>query len=225
MTRGRLVPDPPHDLRRRLNITTWSPLDSMVRCHNSKYGGNKFNPGSGEGGRFNWFNDENGCRVPVLYAADCYAGAIAETVLRNVPLTGRRTLLRKYYLGRCVTKLKLDSSVVLRLAEFHDPGLLRLGLRPRQLTEAISCHYGRTVKWAEAVHQQVREAQGLVWMSGRFNTARALVLFGDRVDSANLHVVPGSVEAVDSGPGLQRLIKLTMEADITIVKPGRRPAR
>jgi hypothetical protein len=81
------------------------------------------------------------------------------------------------------------------------------------------------VKWAEAVHRQVPDAQGLVWMSGRFNTSRALVLFGDRVNPAILRVVPGTVQALDSGLGLHRLVDLTKEAHITIAKPGRRPNR
>ncbi|PRY40498.1 RES domain-containing protein [Umezawaea tangerina] len=197
----------------------------MHRCHGSAYEGHAFNPGNGGGGRFHWFADRSGNTVPVLYAADCYQGAVAETIFRNVPLSGRRTVYQRNYRGRTTSVLQLDSSANLELVEFHDPGLLRLGVRPRRLTETNSAHYGRTVRWAEAVHQQIDVAQGIVWISGRFNTARAVMLFGDRVDPTILTVVPRSAEQVDSVPGLARLVKLANEAGITVAKqqPRRKP--
>lgn len=181
-----------------------------------------FNPRFGHGGRFHWFDDGNGGRVPVLYAADCYEGAISETILRDVPLEGRRTLYRKDYRGRMVTELHVDPTVALALVEFHDPGLLRLGVRPRNLTETNSYHYPRTAKWARAVHHQLPRAQGLVWVSGRFNPAFAMVLFGDRVDPAVLQTAPDQTQPVDSGIGLDRLVDFAKRAGITVARPNPR---
>jgi RES domain-containing protein len=177
-----------------------------------------FNPHAGNGGRFHWFYDRTGTKVPILYAASNYAGAIAETVFHDIPLTGRRTLLRRRYRGRTITKLRLDPSAILDLVQFHDPGLLRLRVRPRQLTETTSYHYERTARWAQAVYDQLEHAQGIVWRSGRFNTARAVVLFGNRVPPTALQVVPDSVEPIDSGAGLRRLLALARSVNITVAR-------
>lgn len=215
---NHLVPDPPEDLIKRANISSWPSRKRLFRCHDSSLSGDIFNPRFGRGGRFHWFEDVDGNQVPILYAASTYEGAIAETILRNVPLQGRRTLYRKDYQGRVICQLSLDSTATLALVQLHDPGLLRLGIRPKNLTETNSYHYARTANWARAVHHQLRHAQGLVWMSGRFNTAYAIVLFGDRVDQGTLRIVPQSPEAVDSGAGLERLVDLARSADITVAR-------
>ena len=199
-------------------MTPWPPGHPLVRCHDAAYRGDVFNPHAGNGGRFHWFYDRTGTKVPILYAASSYEGAIAETVFHDIPLTGKRTLLRRRYRGRTKTELRLDPSVTLDLAQFHDPGLLRLRVRPRQLTETTSYHYPRTARWAQAVYDQLAHAQGIVWMSGRFNTSRAVILFGNRVPPTALEVIPGSVEPMDSGPGLHRLLTLARSVDITVAR-------
>jgi hypothetical protein len=220
---SQLVPNPPTDLSKRANFTSWPPTTPLFRCHDYALEGQVFNPRFGNGGRFHWFDNDGGERVPVLYAADCYEGAIAETILRDVPLEGRRTLYRKDYRGRAITELHLDPAATLSLVQLHDPGLLRLGVRPRNLTETNSYHYQRTKKWAHAVYCQLPRAQGLVWVSGRFNTAHAVVLFGDRVDDGLLHTIPDGTQLVDSGEGLARLVKLGKDVGITVARPIPRP--
>ena len=38
-----------------------------------------------------------------------------------------------------------------------------------------------TSRWAEALHRQCKDADGLVWMSRQRDRDRAMLLFGDRV--------------------------------------------
>lgn len=42
--------------------------------------------------------------------------------------------------------------------------------------------------WAQAIHNHRADVDGLVWMSARWNTDKAVVLFGDRVPTTSLHV-------------------------------------
>lgn len=41
---------------------------------------------------------------------------------------------------------------------------------------------------AAAIHTTRPDVDGLVWMSARWNTSQAVLLFGDRVDSSDLRV-------------------------------------
>ena len=43
--------------------------------------------------------------------------------------------------------------------------------------------YMKTARWAEALHRQFKDVDGLMWMSRQRDRDRALVLFGDRVRS------------------------------------------
>jgi hypothetical protein len=70
---------------------------------------------------------------------------------------------------------------VLRLAQFCGPGLRRIGARASSLTDTDAATYPQTVRWAEAAWEQTR-CDGIVWMSRHWNSDRAVVLFGDRVN-------------------------------------------
>ena len=61
------------------------------------------------------------------------------------------------------------------------------------ITEAALIHspasaYEATALWSAALHQAASEADGLVWRSRQDSDALALMLFGDRVKTADLTV-------------------------------------
>ncbi|ALE91631.1 hypothetical protein AOC05_03580 [Arthrobacter alpinus] len=74
----------------------------------------------------------------------------------------------------------------LRLAKFKGTGLRTLKVEAKDTTATTAARYGETVHWAAAAH--AAGLDGGVWMSHRCNTDRAYVLFGDRVDMADLVV-------------------------------------
>lgn len=214
------VPEPWADLTTRTNRTELADGTLLVRCHRAPYAPTQFNAGHGAGGRFHFFSDVDGRKVPVLYAADSAEGAVAETMLRDVPLRGFRFVAGHVVAHWSTTDVAVDCrEAPLKLAQLHDPGLLRLGLRPANLTDTGPSHYPRTRLWAAAVHAQLEWAQGLVWVSARYNTSRAYVLFGDRVDPERL-VQTGAPRPLDRGEGFEWLRATAADAGIMISRPA-----
>lgn len=217
-----LVPDPPLNLARLATETSWSTSDPLYRCHGAGRGADDFNPGVGAGARFNWFTNTHGDIVPVLYAGASKDCALLESIFHDVPLRGaRRFLPGRRLIDKCVSELRLVPTAKLRLVELHDPGLLRLQLRPHELTATNSKHYPRTRVWAQELHRQLPWAHGLVWMSARFNVERALVLFGDRVDSAWL-ATGGLPIRLDDAAGIHYVRSLGRRAGIDVSWPPMR---
>jgi hypothetical protein len=65
-------------------------------------------------------------------------------------------------------------------------------------------NYPQTRIWARAAHTAGYD--GIGWMSRRDNSARAYMLFGDRVQESDLEVVPGSGLVFASGDGFNWLV-------------------
>jgi hypothetical protein len=53
-----------------------------------------------------------------------------------------------------------------------------------ELIASAPIDYPDTARWAEALHHQFADVDGLVWMSRQRDRDQALVLFGDRVGKA-----------------------------------------
>ena len=102
----------------------------------------------------------------------------------------------------------------LALIELFGHGLRRLEVTAEELTSTDSRDYPRTVAWAERLYESVPRADGLVWMSRQFNSAQALVLFGDRVDQRDL--IAGEPLSLSRGEGLALVKAAANAADIVI---------
>ncbi|AIY00226.1 hypothetical protein ART_0627 [Arthrobacter sp. PAMC 25486] len=141
---------------------------------------NQFNPGMGSRTRFAYFGNPP---VPVLYAAATDEAAICETLLHDVPMAGGMITAEA-----CRDKVmaRILPTRELRLAKFMGTGLRTLKIEAKDITATTAARYGETVHWAAAAH--AAGLDGAVWMSHRCNTDRAYVLFGDRVDMADLVV-------------------------------------
>ncbi len=75
----------------------------------------------------------------------------------------------------------------LHLVDLSSVPLRRLGVTSKQLidTEKDQCPASR--KWAEATLRQYPDVQWLSWVSGQDDSARAVVLFGDRISEGAFH--------------------------------------
>ncbi|MHB1502140.1 MAG: RES domain-containing protein [Candidatus Dormibacteria bacterium] len=133
--------------------------------------------------RFAFFGDPV---VPVLYGAEGEEAAVAETLVHDQPAVGGR-LVPVRYRGRVVSGVVPRRER--RLAQLHGGGRHRLGARSANPTDTSAAHYIRTVRWADAIREDT-DLDGIVWMSRQWNNQRAVVLFGDRVGSRELSVVP-----------------------------------
>jgi hypothetical protein len=76
--------------------------------------------------------------------------------------------------------------------------------------------YDVTAAWAKAIRWGTPRAQGLVWMSRQDDTARALMLWRDRVGSRILQPL-GTPEPIDTGPGLRRVEAFAARVRIVLV--------
>ncbi len=185
------VPPPP-DFSRLVPLEeTWPAWQPFVRVFAHKYPPQEFNPGRGAPdprGRFHFFAGPGGRVVPALYGSDQEDGAIAETVFHDVPVEGPgRVVFESRLNGLSLTALRPTRD--LRLVQLHGFGLQRLEIRPKNLTDTESSEYPRTNAWAQALHAALPHVDGLLWMSRQFNSAKALVLFGDRVAAGVLEMV------------------------------------
>ena len=114
--------------------------------------------------------------------------AIHETVLHDVPLgASRKTVPREAVEKRNHSTLLVRRD--LRLASLRAPDLMKWDVRREHLIGSLPTQYGGTAQWAEAIHTQFDCIDGLVWTSNLCDPDAAVLLFGDRVTVADIHVV------------------------------------
>jgi hypothetical protein len=112
---------------------------------------------------------------------------------------------------------KLISNRDLVLAQLHGHGLRRLEVLRSELIDSEVEAYTRTVLWAQALHRSKSCVDGLIWVSRQFDTALALVLFGDRVRRADLTVEEPPL-ALAVAPGFSDVERAAEEAGIPIIE-------
>jgi len=195
-------------------VETWPGGRRIVRCHDSRFGATELNPGLGHG-RFHPFEDSHGHKVPTLYGASTLDGWLAETVFHQVPVRGPEKLIRRDSL-RPMLVSTIASRRDLALIQLHGYGLTRLGVTHGELIEAEARQYSRTTAWAAALHARLQGADGLVWVSRKHDTSRALVLFGDRIARGDLEVVDPPLPLF-LGPGYAEVQRAAEQAGITIL--------
>lgn len=213
-----LVPDPPDFSSTEPLFTTWSGSEAILRVFNPDHGPTSFNPGfptSGIHGRFHFFQDPAAAVVPVLYGSDQGDGAISETIFHDVPIDGPARYVPERRLGRA-SIVSLRPTRDLRLVQLLGHGLRRLRIRAGNLTDTDPAEYPRTVPWAQSLHRNFPDVDGLVWMSRQFNSAKAVVLFGDRVASSELQVVSHTLP-LRVGPGRALVDRAANQADIVLI--------
>ena len=165
--------------------------------------------------RFAFFCGLDGHTVGVAYGAESVEAAICETVFHDVPLRGgpRQVVVSRL---SALALVALGPARDLSLVELFGSGLTRLGVRADELTATGPNVYAETVEWARSLHAKLPDVDGLVWMSCRFNVAKALVLFADRVSSSDL-AVDGAVRPLISGEGRRLVNEAADRADIDLV--------
>lgn len=178
------VPAPPNPFPKKIHSTLLPAGAELHRIYSVAHAGNAFNCSTEKLNRFSPIF-HCGEVVPVLYAASTREAAIYETLFHDAHLKGSRRsvlplkALNKHY-GSWMTQRPL------KLASLHAPDLARFGLTMDQLTATNSCYYPQTARWAEAIHGNHPDVEGLEWTSYRAGPAKVYMLFGDRVTPADL---------------------------------------
>jgi hypothetical protein len=207
-----LVPDP--------LVYTWPAGTSIHRCHDYRWGPADFFANLPGTARFSPFTPAAAsAALPVLYGADDPDGALSETVLRNVPLRGRR---RRIDRSSCDQRMLAELSVKrpLQIADLRGPGLGRLGLARARFVDSGSYAYPATALWARAIHAHPLDFDGLMWVSRQSDVSAAVMLFGDRVAAKDIELAAGSKpRPLAFGPGRDVLEDLCARAGIAIIDP------
>ena len=195
-------------------ITTWSAGRRLYRVHPADYAPNEFHPGTGgRPGRFHPIRSAQGIPIPTLYASDRIDGALSETVFRNIVAGG--ITLRAELETRCLARIELLRDIT--IADLSGHGLRRLGLDRSQLLETGTWSYAHTARWAEAIHRSNDNVDGIIWVSRQFDTAKALLAFGNRLKQDDFAVI-GAPERLDQARGYRRAQEAASAAGITIAE-------
>jgi hypothetical protein len=168
---------------------TWRKGAMIHRFHSQERRANAFNPCQGRPGRFNPLIDAAGHCIPTLYGADSLRCAAFESVFHDAPFPSPAEVARAHVLRFAYSTLAPMRS--LKLGDLTSEGLRHLGIRRRDLLESLPEAYPITVQWAQALHRQCNDLDGLLWLSRLFDRGRSIVLFGDRVDERDLEMVTG----------------------------------
>ncbi len=168
----------------------------LHRVHRTTFGAAEFNPGRGGPTRFAPFSDANGTPVPSLYASATLPAAIHETIFHDVPASARTKTVRLNDL-HTRTHSELRTNRTLRLVELRNVTLGKWGIARRELITSGPSLYGQTVLWAQAIHRDMPDADGLVWTSNQCDPDDVCFFFGGRVAESDFTAVLSRDGAVD----------------------------
>lgn len=139
-----------------------------------------------------------------------------ETVFHDVPHTaGFKSFDKGKLVGQVHSAVQVSQS--LHLVDLSSVPLRKLGVTRKQLIDTEKDQYPATRKWAEAIHRQYPEAQGLCWVSRQDDSARAVVLFGDRIAGGALHSQGASRSLIDDSTVFDSMLDLADRIGVVIV--------
>ena len=178
-------PTPPLDAL----IEPWPAGQPIHVLHDAAYEPHSFNPGVDVRGglrnptRFAPIHDRGGRVVPYLYGGSSLECAIFETVFHNVPIDAPDKFVDlDDFAGRAHGQIVPRRD--LQLVSLTTDGLHRLKVPKAELVASAPVDYPDTARWAQALHWQYPQVDGLLWMSRQRDRDQALVLFGDRIGPA-----------------------------------------
>jgi hypothetical protein len=202
-----------------VSTTTWPARSIIHRVHHSQYDGVQFNPGVQGNARFSPIKNIHGAAVPTLYGGSSFACAAMESVFHDVPFAAG---FKSYDKGKLAGQVhsQFDAASGLVLADLGSKALRKLGVPRNALIDTEKDQYPVTRLWAEAIHAQYPQVQGLCWTSRQDDSARSVVLFGDRIDGGALRQSVASRSLVGDAGAYGELLALAEQIGVDIV-PGR----
>ena len=181
---------------------TWKSGREIHVIHDIAYPPHSFNPGVDDLGRlrkptrFAPIRDSNNSVVPYLYGGSSLDCAIFETVFHEVPVDAPdkfvdlRNFAQRGY-GQVIPRRDL------KLIDLTSEGLHRLKVPKGELITSPARCYESTARWAQALHHQCQDADGLIWMSRQRDRDHSVLLFGDRLAGELDGIGQGSAMEVD----------------------------
>jgi RES domain len=210
------VPVPSNDLQDIITRTTW-PADQVIhRIHLNLYAGVEFNPGLKGNARFSPIKNAGGASVPTLYGGTTFDCAAMETVFHDVPFApGLKTYDKVKLADQVYSKVAPQDDFV--LADLSVTALRKLGIKRSQIIDTEKDDYPATRPWAEAIHAQCPDIQGLCWISRQDDRALAVMLFGDRIPATMLVQSGASLDLTGNSDVYSELLELADRIGVKIV--------
>jgi hypothetical protein len=163
----------------------WPNGQIIHRVHLVRYDAAQFHPGITGNARFSPIQDTSGASIPTLYGGTTFECVVMETLFHDVPfVAGLKTYDKAKLIGHVASQVTPTRDLL--LADLSSTALRKLGIKRGQLIDTEKDCYPGTRIWAEAIHAQCPDIDGLCWVSRQDDRARAIVLFGDRVAGAEL---------------------------------------
>jgi hypothetical protein len=209
---------PPSTLH--ITTTSWPAGSTLHRVHHLDYGAVQFNPGLKGNARFSPIADAHGDPIPTLYGGSSFACAVMESVFHDVPFVAG---FKAYDKGKLAGQghSQFSASQDLLLADLGSKALRKLGVPRNALIDTEKDQYPVTRQWAVAIHAQFPKVQGLCWISRQDDSARAVVLFGDRIADGLLELGVATRSLVSDPAAYGELLALAEQIGVDIV-PGKR---
>ncbi|HHR4016864.1 TPA: RES family NAD+ phosphorylase [Salmonella enterica] len=167
-------------------LTCWPEDKPIERIHSSRFGATDFNPGRGNS-RFSPMKVSKGTNVPTLYGGENLAVALAETVLHDLPTPSEGAPVELSALDS-LARSQISSEEELKLVDLNPRFMKKHGITQAELLISSANNYPETHKWAEKVHADNPEAQGIQWASKQHGD-KAIMLFGDRIDAKKIRII------------------------------------
>ncbi len=196
------TPLPPAALH--VSRVVWPAGRLIHRIHQDRYAADAFNPGVNGNARFSPIKAVDGTAIPTLYGGTAFDCAAMETVFHDVPfVAGFKSHDKRKLEGQMHSVLLPTSGLV--LADLSNVALRKLGIQRSQLIDTEKDRYPGTRLWAQAIHAQCPDIQGLSWVSRQDDRGQAVMLFGDRISVASL---------VPQGTSRSLLLDLAAHAEV-----------
>lgn len=168
--------------------------------------------------RFSPIQDGQGQAVPTLHGGTTMACVLMETVFHNVPHTAGLKSFEKAKLAAQVYSI-VQLAIPLQLADLASVPLRKLDVTHKQLIDTEKDQYPGIRQWADEIHRQCPQAQGLSWVSRQDSSARAVVLFGDCIPDGVLQAQGKSHSLTEDMNAYDAVLNLAERIGVVIV-PG-----
>jgi len=182
------LPDPS---TMRVGKEAYVTLDAgteLHRIHPAIYRAEQFNPTATGDARFSPIRDAEDTIIPTIYAAQTFACAACEIILRcpDTSSVDPKTGLPSFQIVfpadfRAYSHSILRTTAPLRLVDLTTAGQRKIGINHNVLLAGPRSTYPATRAWAERIHAACPAVQGLYYSSVQFGPDFAILLFGDRV--------------------------------------------
>jgi len=176
-----IVPPPPDPIECAVFVLKTGTV--IHRIHDERFTANAFNPGFGKS-RFAPF-DVAGAPIPTQYAGTTLECAIFESIFHDIePSAPIKSVRWSMIDGLHYSTVEVTRD--LKLARLFAANLSKWGLERTHLIDTPKSTYDQTRLWSPALHQCAQRPDGMIWVSRRYDEEKAMILFRDRVATAEL---------------------------------------